>query len=372
MRVRSALVAIVLAGSGGCTPAREPEAAAAVSPYPVDPRIDRLVDSIRVARKIPGVSVAVMRDGAMVHAAGYGLANVEQDAKATAETVFQSGSVGKQFTATLIMMLVGDGKLGLDDPIRKHLPDAPKSWAPITIRQMLSHTSGLGDYPASMDLRRDYTEDQLLQIVYQTPLLFAPGAKWSYSNLAYLTLGAMVRRVTGVFYGDLLVERIFKPLGMGTKIISESDIVPHRASGYVLKDGALKNQEWVSPSLNSTADGALYFTVLDLAKWDAGLGAGRVLPKESLEQMWTPVRLNDGSTYPYGFGWGIGGAPGHRLVEHSGGWQGFLTHIVRYLDDRLTVVVLVNLAAAESKPGDIAHQVAELVEPLVKPKPMSK
>ncbi len=361
----AALVALV-----GCAPAPKARPAETTGSYPADARIDRLVDSLRVARKIPGVSVAVMREGVIIHAQGYGFANVEHEAKATAETVYQSGSLGKQFTATLIMMLVGDGKLGLDDPIRKHLPGAPKTWAPITIRHLLTHTSGIGDYPATMDLRRDYTEDQLLQIVYQSPLTFAPGAKWAYSNLAYLTLGVLVHKLTGSFYGDLLAERIFKPLGMGAKIISEADIVPHRAAGYILKDGALKNQDWVSPSLNSTADGALYFTVLDLAKWDAGLGTDRVLPKASLDQMWTPVTLNDGSTYPYGFGWGIGAVNGRRLIEHSGGWQGFLTHIVRYLDDRLTVVVLVNLAAPDSKPGDIAHQIAALVEPVLQVKPV--
>ena len=367
MTIRAS-AALFWVGLVGCAP--EPKAAQPAAGYPADPRIDRLVDSLRVARKIPAVSVAVMRDGAIVHAQGYGYANVEHQAKATAETIYQSGSVGKQFTATLIMMLVEDGKLGLDDPIRKHLPEAPKSWDRITIRQMLSHTSGLGDYPDSMNYRWDYNEDQLLRIVYQSPLLFAPGAKWAYSNLAYLTLGAMVRRVTGTFYGDLLAERIFKPLGMATKIISESDIVPRRAAGYVLKDGVLKNQDWVSSSLNSTADGALYFTVLDLAKWDAALGSERLVKKRVLEQMWTPVKLNDGSTYPYGFGWAIGGGSSHRLVEHSGGWQGFLTHIVRYLDDRVTVVVLVNLAAPDSKPGDIAHQIAELVEPSLKAKPV--
>ena len=365
MSIRSAHGALLLLAAG-C--ASSPGSTPPASSYPVDARIERLVDSLRVARKIPGVSVAVMRDGAIVHAQGYGFANVEHEAKATPETIYQSGSVGKQFTATLIMMLVEEGKLGLDDPIRKHLPEAPKSWDPITIRRMLSHTSGLGDYPDSMNYRRDYTEDQLLQIVYQSPLLFAPGATWAYSNLAYLTLGAMVRRVTGTFYGDLLAERIFKPLGMATKIISESDIVPHRAAGYVLKDGVLKNQDWVSPSLNSTADGALYFTVLDLAKWDAALGTERLVKQATLDQMWTPITLSDGSTHRYGFGWGIGGGAGHRLVEHSGAWQGFLTHIVRYLDDRLTVVVLVNLAAPESKPGDIAHQIALVVEPSLKAK----
>jgi CubicO group peptidase (beta-lactamase class C family) len=219
-----------------------------------------------------------------------------------------------------------------------------------------------------MDFRRDYTEDELLKIVYATPLEFGPGAKWRYSNLAYLTLGVMIHRLTGTFYGDVLQERIFRPLGMATtRIISESDIVPNRSAGYVMKDGKLANQAWVSPSLNTTADGALYFTVLDLAKWDGALYSERLLKRSSLDEMWTPVRLTDGSTHPYGFGWGVTQSNGHRLIEHGGGWQGFLTHIARYPDDRLTVVVLTNLSAELTKPAEIAHQVAAFYFPALLP-----
>jgi CubicO group peptidase (beta-lactamase class C family) len=217
-------------------------------------------------------------------------------------------------------------------------------------------------------MRRDYTEDDFLKMVYATPLEFVPGAKWRYSNLAYLTLGVMIHRLTGTFYGDLLQERIFRPLGMTTaRVISESDIVPNRAAGYVMKQGKLANQDWVSPSLNTTADGALYFTVLDLAKWDAALYTERLLKKSSLDQMWTPIRLNDGSTHPYGFGWGVTQANGHRLIEHSGGWQGFVTHIARYPDDRLTVVLLTNLGAQQTKPAEIAHRVAAFYLPALLP-----
>ncbi len=336
---------------------------------PADGATDRWVSQAREARKIPGLAIAVIKDGKLIHAKGFGFANVEHRAPAKPETVFQSGSVGKQFTATLVMMLVEEGKIRLDESIRTYLPDAPEAWQAITIRHLLTHTSGLGDYPDKMDYRRDYTEDELLKMVYGTPLSFAPGARWSYSNLAFLTLGVTIHRITGQFYGDLLAERIFRPLGMATRIISEADIVPNRAAGYILKNGELKNQDWVSPTLNTTADGALYFTVLDLAKWDAALYTERLIKRSSFDQMWTPVRLNDGSTHPYGFGWGVTTANGHRLIEHSGGWQGFLTHIARYVDDRLTVVVLTNLAAPETKPAEIAHHVAGLYIPALRPSP---
>ena len=144
-----------------------------------------------------------------------------------------------------------------------------------------------------------------------------------------------------------------------TRIINEADIIPNRAAGYVKNDkGELKNQEWVSPIINTTADGSLYFTVLDLAKWDAALYTEKLIKKSSLEKMWTPTKLNDGKEEQYGFGWGFDSIRKHKIIEHGGAWQGFNTHIVRYVDDKLTVVVLANLAG--SNPGSIAHGIAGL------------
>src|SRR5262249_53057066 len=198
--------------------------------------------------------------------------------------------------------------------------------------------------------------------VYALPLDFPAGTQWSYSNTGYMMLGVLIHKVSGQFYGDFLKERVFTPLGMtSTRIITEADIVPHRAAGYQLKDGALKNQDWVAPMLNTTADGSLYFTVEDLAKWDEALYGERLLKRASFEQMWTPVRLSSGATYPYGFGWGLDEQRGHRLIEHGGSWQGFRTAIARYVNERLTVVVLANLAEAE--PEMIAHGIAGIVEP---------
>src|SRR6516165_3907908 len=156
------------------------------------------------------------------------------------------------------------------------------------------------------------------------PMGFAPGEKWSYSNAGYVLLGIVIRRVTGKFYGDFLQERIFRPLGMAsTQVISEADIVPHRSSGYRLVKGQLKNQDWVAPSLNTTADGALYTNVLDLAKWDAALRERKFVKPSSYELMWSPVKLHDGKMYPYGFGWSLEDRGGFRAVSHTGSWQGF-------------------------------------------------
>ena len=323
-------------------------------------KVDEFVKAEMQKRKIPGLSIAVVRNGEVAYAKGYGLANVELNVAAAPETVYQSGSLGKQFTATLVMMLVEEGKMGLDDHISKYIPDAPEIWKAISIRHLLTHTSGISNkLYDQINMRQDYTEDELLQKIAATPLDFQPGEKWNYSNPGYVTLGIIIHKVTGKFYGDLLKERIFAPLGMTTaRIINEADIIANRAAGYRLVKGELKNQEWVSPALNTTADGSLYLTVHDMAKWDAALYTEKLLKRASLDQMWTPVELNSGKLQQYGFGWAFGKPNGHRLIEHGGAWQGFTSYIARYVDDRMTLIVLTNLAGAD--PGKIAHGIAGL------------
>ena len=310
---------------------------------------------------IPGLTLLVSKNGKPVRTEGYGVSNLELNVPARPETIFQSGSVGKQFTATAVMMLIEAGKIGLEDPLTKYFPGAPPSWKQVTVRELLSHTAGFTDYPKDFDERKDHTEEELLKIVEAIPLAYPPGTSWSYSNLGYLTLGILIHKVTGEFYGDFLQQRIFRPLGMSTtRIISEADIIPNRSAGYRLVNGEVKNQEWVSPSLNTTADGSLYFSILDLAKWDGALYTDKLLKKSSLAQMWTVALLRNGkpNSGHYGYGWFIETQDGHRLIEHEGQWQGFETEISRYVDDELTIVVLTNLA--DAKPDVIAHGVARL------------
>ena len=323
--------------------------------------VDEYVRTEMAKQHTPGLALLVSRGGQVIRAQGYGMANVELQVPVKPETIFQSGSVGKQFTATAVMMLVEEGKIGLEDPLTKFFPDAPATWQQVTIRQLLSHTAGFTDYPKDFDMRKDYTEAELLKIVKGIPLAFPPGTSWDYSNLGFLTLGIVIHKVTGEFYGDFLQERIFRPLGMTTtRIISEADIVPNRSAGYRLVKGELKNQEWVAPRLNTAADGSLYFSILDLAKWDAALYTEKLLKRSSLEQMWTVAKLSNGkpNSGHYGFGWFIENRNGHRVVEHAGAWQGFETQISHYVDDQITVVVLTNLA--ETKPETFANHVAEM------------
>ena len=343
---------------------------------PADPRdkIDAYVTAEMKREHIPGLALGIYRRGEILKAQGYGLANVELDVPVKPETVFQSGSVGKQFAATAIMMLVEEGKIDPEDSVTKYFDRAPAIWKPIKVKNLLSHTSGLAEYETDARtkaggpfyLRLDCTETDLFDKIAALPMDFQPGDKWRYTNTNYAILGMTIRKVTGQFYGDFLAERIFRPLGMtATRIISERDIIPNRSSGYEWTKDGLKNQVWVSPTYNSTADGALYFNVPDLAKWDAALYTEKLVKKASLDRMWTVFPLNDGKPNPgnYGFAWAIGKQNGHRVIEHSGAWQGFTTYIGRYVDDGLTVVVLTNLDAGHARPGKIGHEVAGLYDP---------
>jgi len=330
--------------------------------------IDNYVRSEMLAQHIPGLSLAVMENGKIALAKGYGLANVELQVPVTPETVFESGSVGKQFTAIAVRMLVEDGKVGLDDQLTKFFTNAPDSWTNVTIRGLLSHTGGFSDYPKDFDLFRDYTEDELLKRLEAIPLAFPPGEKWSYSNLGYMTLGILIHKLSGEFYGDVLQKRIFRPLGMKTaRIVGEEDIVPNRAAGYRLVDGELKNQQWFSRTMNMTADGGcMLLSVLDMARWDAALYTTNLLKKSSLDEMWTRVKLNGGKTVDYGFGWEVWEYQGHRVIQHGGHWQGFSAIICRYPDDKLTVVAFANLAHSDQ--GIIAHHIAALYNPQLAPR----
>ena len=203
---------------------------------------------------------------------------------------------------------------------------------------------GMGSFGDEVDLHADYSEEQFFDFAEKAPLRFAPGSDWNYSNTAFVTLGILIHKLTGKFYGDFLKERIFLPLNMRTaSIISEADIVPNRAAGYRLEGGQLKNQEWVSPSNNSTADGSLYLTVDDLAKWDAALYTDFPLKRSALREIFSPVKLIDGTEHPYGFGWHVDNVADRRFVFHGGAWQGFKSFIGRFPDDRLTIIFFANL-----------------------------
>ena len=327
--------------------------------------VDDYVQTEMRKQHIPGAALAVVKNGGLVKTAGYGLANIELNVPVQPDTVFQIQSVTKTFTATAIMLLVEEGKVSVDDKVTKYFTNLPESWKGITVRHLLSHSSGIKDFinEPTMDLRKDIAPEDVIESLRNLPLNFQPGEKYAYSNTGYHLLGMIIRNVTGKYWGEFLEERIFDPLGMNdTRVISLSDIITNRAAGYLWERDRLRNGRFLAPTILAYAGGGLRSTVLDLAKWDAALCTEEILKRSSLNQMWTPAKLNDGSDASYGFGWGITNHHGHRLISHTGSHMtGFKTVLARFVDDKLTVIVLTN--QREANPPAIATGVATFYIP---------
>jgi D-alanyl-D-alanine carboxypeptidase len=332
-----------------------------------DPVDDYILHQMRL-QHIPGLSLAVVKDGKLVKAKGYGFANLELRVPATPETVYQLASVTKQFTATAIMLLVQDGKLRLDDKISQYLDGTPDTWKEITVRRLLTHTSGIPDYLTDEAVRsvQNTTPEKIMQSVAGLPMDFIPGAKYAYSNINFVLVASIVQKVSGKTYDAFLTERVFQPLGMtSTRRTSPSDLVPHRAAGYSWRNDTWQNSAYLDPTLWDNGDGGILSTVLDLAKWDVALNGDAILTAASKQQMWTPVRLNDGKTYSYGFGWSIDEFQGHRRIEHNGDRPGASITLSRYVDDKLTVIVLADVDNITML--DIADRVAGSYVPALSP-----
>jgi D-alanyl-D-alanine carboxypeptidase len=331
-------------------------------------RADRVDDYVKAQMQrahIPGVSLAVVRGGKVVRSAGYGLANVELGVRATPGTVYGVLSVSKQFTAAAILMLVEEGKISLDDRLSRYLPDTPPAWSEITIRHLLTHTSGIRDYtdvPGWFEtIRLDRSPEDLLKPTKTFPLQFRPGDSFRYCNGGYYLLGMILEKMSGRSYADFLQERIFQPLGMkATRVEDVKRIVSQRASGYHWEDDALQNAPFVSPT-QKWAAGAALSSVEDLARWDAALYTEKLLKRQTLQQMWTPARLNNGQEAPYGFGNELDMDRGHRAAGHQGGGLAYNATLLRYPDDRLTVIVLCNQTSAPSRP--MARKIASFYLP---------
>jgi CubicO group peptidase (beta-lactamase class C family) len=294
------------------------------------------------AGDVPGASVLVLRDGEPILRRSYGLANVEDHVAATPAVNYRLASVTKQFTAAAILLLAEDGKLQLNDPIRKWLPTLPDAADAITIRQVLSHMSGLIDYedviPPTMTAQLHDT-DVLKILESQNRTYFPPGTGYRYSNSGYALLALIVGRASGKDFASFLRERIFLPLGMNNTVAYEEGIstVANRAFGYSETNGS-----WARTDQSQTSavlgDGGIYSSIDDLAKWDAALYDERLLSAESRKLAFTPVTPTDDPAVEYGMGWRITG----ETLWHSGETMGFRNVIVRYPQRRMSVIVLTN------------------------------
>ena len=324
-----------------------PSALAAPAP---PPGYARLAEGVVKAYADPGVfsgAVLVARDGKPVFRRAFGLANREWDIPNTPETKFRLGSITKQFTAASVLQLAEQGKLSVDDSISKYYPDAPAAWAPITLKHLLTHTSGIPDYTAIpgfflQQARLDLVPSAIVKLTQDKPLEFPPGSKYAYDNTGYVLLGYVIEKVSGQTYAAYVQDHIFTPLGMkDTGYDVATTILARRAVGYSVAGGKAKNAEFLAMTLPYAA-GSLYSTVDDLLIWDQGLHAGKVLKPASLAAMFTDYG------FEYGFGEGVSLQNGHRTWSHSGGINGFATKLTHLPDDGLTVVVLGNIEQAPS------------------------
>lgn len=331
-----------------------------------DDEIDQFIRAEIARRRIPGLCLGIVDRGELVSCRAYGTADLEHDVPVVPDTVFELASITKTFTAAAILLLVAEKKVGLEDPIERHLQGSPAAWRGITVRHLLSHTSGLKDrFEPMVDGTwfLDYSTENLFRSAAKLPLEFAPGERGQYSDQGYFLLGMIVEKASGRRYGEFLADRIFKPLGMkNTTLRDQWAILKNRAGGYTLREGAIANNRR-SAQIELVSHYGIMSTVPDLARYERALDRGELLSNETLQQMWTPVRRNTGETAdilgrPYGLGWFLGTHQGRRTVEH-GGVTG--THFLRLPEERVAVIVLTNLDwSAGSVPNTLTRGVADL------------
>jgi CubicO group peptidase (beta-lactamase class C family) len=319
----------------------------------VDSRIDQIVQSYVSNKQFMG-SVLVARGNEVLFSKGYGSANLEWAVPNTPSTKFRLGSVTKQFTAASILLLEERGKLKVDDPVKKYLPDAPAAWDKMTVFHVLTHTAGIPNFTAFPDYASSEpfstTPEKLVARFRDKPLEFEPGTKWSYSNSGYVLLGYLIEKASGQSYEKFVQENIFTPLGMkDSGYDSNSTVIAKRASGYAPSPNGPVNAGFIHMSIPFSA-GALYSTTEDLLRWEQGLFGGKVLSAASLQKMTTPFK-ND-----YAFGLQVHNVKGQKVIDHGGGIEGFNTLLAYYPQDKLTIAVLGNLNG--NAPEQIASALA--------------
>jgi D-alanyl-D-alanine carboxypeptidase len=338
--IRSLIIFGALAFPAGVAAQVQPSAAALVE-------MDRRIEAELTSQNIPGVVVGVASRGRLLHVGTYGLADVELRVPVTDSTVFEIGSISKQFAAAAALLLVEEGRLDLDDPIHEHLADLPGEWLGVTVRQLLNHTSGIPDYEEIQTYeayRFRFTPEQIIRVAHSRPMDFGPGQGWYYSNTGYFLLSMIIERIEGRPLGDVLRERIFTPLGMDqTRMADPEDIIPHRSAGYWVDrmNVHLMNRDATQTS-STLGAGGLLSSVHDMAKWDEALYGNTLLSEASKAAMWTSTILPDGTDTGYGFGWVTRPYRDRRAVSHTGQVAGFVSNFTRLPDDDLAIIVFTN------------------------------
>ena len=311
----------------------------------------------------PGASVIVIRNGRVAFRKGYGLADVEKRVKVRTRTSFRLASLTKQFTATAIALLAREGKLRYDDQLTTVLTDLPGYAKGVTIRHLLNHTSGLPDYEdfvPDSQTRQVHDADVPGLIANAPALKFTPGSHFAYSNTGYALLALVVERVSGQRFADFLKARIFKPLGMKNSVAFEDgrSVVADRAYGYRVDSAGNVRRTDQSTTSAVLGDGGIYTSIEDLAKWDRAMEQHTLIDAEAQRLAWSPPALTSGTSTEYGFGWFVDRDHGTMRLRHHGETRGFTNGIVKFPDERLTVIVLTNRSGG--RPWDIAQRIAEL------------
>ncbi len=325
--------------------------------------VDDYVKARMAENHVPGVAVAVISKGRVVKIKGYGVASLEFNVPVTPQTAFEIGSVSKQMTAAAIMLLVEEGKINLDDPVSKYLRNTPDAWKAVTIRHLLTHSSGVKSYTSleGFELLKRMKVDDFIEKLAPEPLEFTPGEKNIYSNSGFSILAYVIESVSGKPYMDFMRERIFTPLGMKTCTDRDPQIiVPNRATGYEWTGERFTGRSWDLTDLKGA--GTIVCTINDMVSWDQALRGDKFLSPASRKAIWTKFTFNNGQQSPYGFGWRISDIRGHNLIGHTGQTAGFAAANFRYVDDDTAVIVLTN-NGEQGLGGVIATGVAKLYIP---------
>lgn len=308
--------------------------------------LDKQVEEFLVTQNVPGGLVALASKGEILHIKPYGMANVELSVPVSEKTVFEIGSISKQFVAAAALLLVEEGKLTLNDPIHKYLPYLPSEWVGVTMKQLLNHTSGIPDYEEirSYDAYRfRMTPQEVIKIAQSRPIDFEPGQGWYYSNTGYYLASMVLERIDGAPLGKILEARIFGPLGMAqTRLADPEAIIPHRAAGYwVNRVNELINRNPTETS-STLGAGGLLSNAGDLAKWDAALYGDDFLSEASKAEMWTAAVLPNGESTGYALGWDVRPYGEHVSQHHSGQVAGFTAFFDRFPDQEVAVIIFLN------------------------------
>lgn len=324
---------------------------AAQAPPDLAPQVDKVFEKW-ASTATPGCAVGVSLGGRTVVSKAYGMADLEHDVRNTPETIFEAGSVSKQFTAAAILLLARDGKLRLDDPVRQYIPELPDFGQPLTIRHMLTHTSGLRDWGSVASIggwprtSRVYTHAHVLEIVSrQRALNFTPGERYSYSNSGYNLAAMLVARVSGMSFADFTRQRLFEPYGLTNTSWRDdySRIVKGRAIAYTPAGSGFRT---LMPFENVHGNGGLLTTVGDLLKWNEHLSNPSTADAAMVAEQERPGRFGDGRAHGYALGLTVGSRKGVREIAHSGSTAGYQANLARYPEAKLSVAVLCNAANA--------------------------